>query len=97
MKRYEPVKQKYWQHDKTGATASIYGANPSTSREDDHNWKIKELGYIVRDNAHGTVFNPQCLPVHASLELAQAYCDKENATYDEKVKAFNDSKKGVNV
>lgn len=77
MSRFEPVKNKSWRNDRTGATASIYGAHPSNGRND-ADWCIVENGYSIRDNVFNTVLTVGALPFNCSLELAQKWCDENN-------------------
>jgi hypothetical protein len=84
MQAYEAIPYKFWRNEKTGSTASIYGANPGNGRND-HEWKIVQIGYHIRDNINGMTMKPGCLPFNCSLESAQKYCDEQNKARNERI------------
>lgn len=44
---YKVIKSKRWRNTVTGRTASIYGAVPYVSKEDEKNWIIETVGFTV--------------------------------------------------
>lgn len=76
MSRFDVIESKVWKRD-DGRTASIYGAVPWTSPNEEKRWKIVTRGYTVRDNDRGTVgIGRQPWTTRAE---AQAWVDKEQA------------------
>ena len=69
MARFEVIESKHWRNADTGATASIYGANPY--RGDTGAWAIETRGWTIRDNKNGTV--GMCRKPFASRDDAAAF------------------------
>ena len=75
--RYEVVPSRRWKH-RSGRTASIYGAVPYVSDEDEADWSIETVGYTLRDTLRGTL-GAASLPFGATKDEAQALADRLNA------------------
>jgi hypothetical protein len=75
MARYDVIESKVWKRD-DGRTASIYGAVPWTSSNEEKRWKIATRGYTVRDNVSGTVGVGR--QPWQTRDEAQAWADKEH-------------------
>lgn len=54
MARYEAIESRCWKNSVTGQTAGLFGAHPSTSKEDDKNWAVVSRGWTVRNLDNGT-------------------------------------------
>jgi hypothetical protein len=55
MKRYEVIESRHWKNDRTGATASLYGAVPYQRDAKAEGWEVVTTGFTIRDNVEGTV------------------------------------------
>jgi hypothetical protein len=53
--RYEVIESRRWVNEKTGKTASIYGAVPWTRAAEKREWSIETVGWTILDNRTGTV------------------------------------------
>lgn len=54
MRILEVIESKRWKNNKTGATASIYGAVPYTSETEKQEWSIETVGFTWR-KSDGTI------------------------------------------
>lgn len=76
MKILEVIESKHWVNDKTGRTASIYGAVPWINQTDKSNWSIVTRGFTWKlDN--GTIGLGR-MPVKTRLEAEQIMNDFNN-------------------
>jgi hypothetical protein len=75
MQKFEVIESKRWIHT-SGKTASIYGAVPYLSEDDQKHWSIEVVGFTVRNNQTGTVGVGRA-PWKTKTE-AQAFADKFN-------------------
>lgn len=86
--RYEVIERMSWRNNKTGETASIYGAHPSVSREDDKNWTVVHEGYTIRDNVENRIGGFQSVPKGSSKEHAESVAKHFNAEYNARMERF---------
>ncbi len=80
MKRYEAIPNRHYRNNKTGATASLYGAHPATSAGDFKNWAVIENGYTIRDNVEGRVGGFMACPSGSSKDHAEGVAAALNET-----------------
>lgn len=52
---YEVIESLRWRNTRTGDTASIYGAVPYTSCEDEKDWVMEKVGYAISNKGTGTI------------------------------------------
>lgn len=86
--RYEVIERLSWVNAVTGQTASIYGAHPAVSREDEKNWRVRHEGYTIKDNLENRIGGFQSVPKGSSKEHAEAVAKRFNAEYNARMERF---------
>lgn len=76
--RFTVREHRRWRNTATGATASIYGANPYWGA-DPGAWIVESAGFTIADSHTGTVGCGR--PPSATREDAQALADTFNARF----------------
>jgi hypothetical protein len=94
-KRYEVVPKKLWVNKASGKTASVHGAVPYTSKEDEKNWELQDYGFTIhdkKDNTYGLASMPKGkVSFNVARECAKV-ANENHEAFSKKLKEKNKKK-----